>query len=317
MMTTTLSGKFTSFSTDFSHADELGGRLTSLLDATNTHVLVHDVLVDLPGRDTIRDFLAHDATYKVYESEGTDTEAADYTDASPLSATGPDTYTLTIPATSGFAYAQRPDPSLGTKLIKEVIRSDGKRIKPDNAWLSKTRVGSNPWQYFFNLFDVATTGSYTIVLWTCPPPSAGAAPVSDLTSVEGQAISFTVQATDPDGTIPALTAAPLPALAQFVDQGTGQATFTWTPSKGQAGRYEITFTASDGSLAASARAILTITPANTVPLMPSSPSPANGATNISTKAILSWTGGDPDQGQTVTYDVFLGPASSLHSQPLL
>lgn len=307
MMTTTLSGRFTSFTADFSHADELGGRLTSLLDATNTHVLVHDVLVDLPGRDTIRDFLAHDATYKVYESEGVDTEVVEHIAPSPLTATGPDTYALTIPATSGFAYTRRPDPFSGTKLIKEVIRSDGKRIKPDNAWLSKTRVGSNSWEYFINLFDAATTGSYTVIFidphGTNHPPVLGSIP--DVTSVEGQPLSFIVQATDPDGAVPSLTAAPLPALAQFADQGTGEASFTWTPSKGQAGRYEITVTASDGSLSASKRLVLTITPANTAPLMPSSPSPANDAANVSVKASLSWSGGDPD-GQTVTYDVYLG-----------
>ena len=35
-------------------------RLTSLIQAVNTHLLVHDVRVDLPGRDSVRDFLALD-----------------------------------------------------------------------------------------------------------------------------------------------------------------------------------------------------------------------------------------------------------------
>jgi hypothetical protein len=57
-MTCTLSGKFVEFTADFSHADEMGGEVTSLLDAVNTHFLLRDVLVDLPRREGIRNFLA-------------------------------------------------------------------------------------------------------------------------------------------------------------------------------------------------------------------------------------------------------------------
>ena len=37
---------------------------------------------------------------------------------------------------------------------------------------------------------------------------------------------------------------------------------------------------------------------------PSNPSPANGAANVSAQTDLGWTGGDPDAGDTVTYDVY-------------
>jgi len=50
--------------------------------------------------------------------------------------------------------------------------------------------------------------------------------------------------------------------------------------------------------------------ANNPPNMPSSPSPLNHATGISINADVSWTGGDPDAGNTVTYDVYFGISSS-------
>jgi hypothetical protein len=42
------------------------------------------------------------------------------------------------------------------------------------------------------------------------------------------------------------------------------------------------------------------------PNMPSDPSPANHATGVSVYSDLSWSGGDPDPGDTVTYDVYIG-----------
>jgi hypothetical protein len=49
---------------------------------------------------------------------------------------------------------------------------------------------------------------------------------------------------------------------------------------------------------------------NNSPNTPSNPSPANHATGISNNADLSWTGGDPDAGDTVTYDVYFGTSST-------
>jgi hypothetical protein len=260
IMTCSLSGRFVDFKADYTHSDELGGELTSLLEDPVTHFLVRDVLVDLPGRDRIRDFLALDGagSYTLYESEKIDTPVFNQSASSTLSGSG-NQYTLTTPVTTGFVVVKLSDPGGGQKTIKEVIRSDGKRIKPENAWLAKTRVGSQPWEHFFYLFDANTTGSYTV---NFEEPMVAHAPVlefvPDRIGLEGQPLSFVVQASDPDGTIPKLSAAPLPAGASFTEQGNGIGAFAWTPAAGQAGRYEIVFAASDGALEDKKRAALMI-----------------------------------------------------------
>jgi len=53
----------------------------------------------------------------------------------------------------------------------------------------------------------------------------------------------------------------------------------------------------------------TQTGSNNPPNTPSNPSPANHATGVDVNADLSWTGGDPDAGDTVTYDLYFDTAT--------
>ena len=48
---------------------------------------------------------------------------------------------------------------------------------------------------------------------------------------------------------------------------------------------------------------------NYPPNIPSNPHPGNGETNVPIEIDLSWTGGDPNPGDTVTYDVYFGTTS--------
>jgi hypothetical protein len=314
IMTCSLSGEFVEFNAQYSHSDELGGELTSLIENITTHTLIQDVLVDLPGRDNIRDFMAIDgADYKVFESESIDNIVVDQSTLADLQLSGQSgsefTYNLSTPVTSGFMYVQLSDPQSEQKVIKEVVRSDGKFIKPENVWLSKTGGANNEWEYFFNLFDVNTTSSYKVIF---DDASEGGNPpvlqfIPDRTGLEEQQLSFIVEATDPDGTVPSLSASPLPAGASFADQGDGTAIFDWTPGIGQAGQYEISFKASDGELEGIKHVMLTIcTLANpdcqNAPTIPEILSPVDGSeTTVLSPSLVINNSTDPD-GDDLSYE---------------
>jgi len=75
-------------------------------------------------------------------------------------------------------------------------------------------------------------------------------PIGPQAGTEGVNISLTITASDPDGTIPALTALNLPTGATLTDNGDGTATFDWTPGFNDAGLHSVTFQASDGTATA-------------------------------------------------------------------
>lgn len=160
-MVTTLSGRFVDLKATYSHADSLGGALTSLIDEIRTHTLVHDVKVNLPGRDNVRDFLARDGdVLRVYESDGIDTKVADLSAHASITVKSGQA-TINAPATQGFVYVQVADPHRGEQAIVNVQRSDGKTLPAENVWLSKTRNEDMSWSHFINIFDVDSTGAYT------------------------------------------------------------------------------------------------------------------------------------------------------------
>ena len=274
IMTSSLQGTFSDYKADFVHVDGLGNPSLSLIDTVNIHELTHVVRVDTPSDDNIPDFLAKDGgIYNVYISNNVDSGVVDQSGTSTLTFAAQDgfqsVYTLETTPGSGFIYVQLPDPFDGRKAIAGVVRSDGKIIRSENTWLSKTREHSDPWQYYFNLFDADSTGTYTVTFGDpLPVPHAPVLQfISDKAGEEGSRLSFIVQASDPDGTIPSLTTGQLPDSATFADQGNGTGIFDWTPVTGQKGQYKITFIASDGVLNDSQQVTMTINPDNTPPLL--------------------------------------------------
>ena len=155
-MTTTLSGQFYDFSAEYTHADDLGGALTSLLNPPRTYLLTHDVLVDVEGHDGIRDFLAQavnaqDADpYGVYESDGPVSDVVQQFNPTFSGST------LSFPAVAQglLVYARASIGFDGQSRTVSALRSDGRPVNPANVWFSKRRTpGGNGWQYFLNLFE--------------------------------------------------------------------------------------------------------------------------------------------------------------------
>lgn len=172
LMEATLSGRFVSMDARYTHADALGGALTSLIDGEpGVHLLLRDVLVELPGRDGIRDFLARDEdVLRVYESNGVDSEVVDRSDSArlvPVSGIAGQ-YSLHVPTSIGFSYVRLPDPLQGNSARVSVRRRDGQLLRPENAWLSKTRRSDLSWERHLNVFDAEGGGDY-VVVFDAPP----------------------------------------------------------------------------------------------------------------------------------------------------
>jgi hypothetical protein len=165
LMTASLSGQFTDFQAEFTHSDQLGGALTSLIDSVTTHPLVHDVVVNLPGRDSVRDFLALDGdTFRTYESDGADQIVIDRSLAATVEPINANSYRVRTTASVLPVYVRVADPSAGQWRISEFLRAGSNTSLPiENAWLSKKRMeNSTNFSYYLNVYDAAGTGDYIV-----------------------------------------------------------------------------------------------------------------------------------------------------------
>lgn len=263
-MNTAVSGKFTAFNAEYTHSDELGGSLTSLISDVRNHILIHDVLVDVNGRDNVRDFLVRDGSdCKLYESEGVDTVVSDQSALAAISlethAGSERTYKVSVPPTDGFMYVKLTNPERD-RVVKQVMRSDGKLLNVNNCWLSQSRNSEKNWEYFVSIFDSNTHYTYRLIF--DEPKEIPLAPViqfiPDRVRYEGESLTFTISSSDPNKTIPALYTSQLPVGAVFRDEKNGTGIFEWHALAGQAGTYIYTVEASDGVLKSSRQAKITI-----------------------------------------------------------
>ncbi len=105
------------------------------------------------------------------------------------------------------------------------------------------------------------------------PPVLGA--IGNKSVYAADLLTFTVDAADPDGDTIEYSAESLPSGAVFVGQG-----FSWTPSQGQAGSYQVTFTAGDGQLQDLETITVTIYSVDTTAPSVADCSPASGSIQI-------------------------------------
>lgn len=190
-MIATLSGRIKEFNATFSHSSDLGGELTSIIQATNAHYLVHRVRVNLPGRDSRLDFLAYSAKAEdlannadhlpdsIFESEIPNNTGKTEDARSPVAVatvtSNPDRPTESAPevlmsiatGTTGWVYARLSDPAQGLLNLLDVVRSDGVHLDPNNFWVEQGL--DKDYQTIFTLHlldyhaDTVTSGTYKLV----------------------------------------------------------------------------------------------------------------------------------------------------------
>ena len=208
IMSTTLSGRFVEFTSTFTHAAELGGQLTSLIQSVTTYTLLKDVLVDLSGRDATPDFLVNASLDRgamqdllnaggqppaelILESDQPTPIAVVEVPAALSGTLGGSNAALTLTFTQGvganvWVHSSAPfTPSSGL-VVQSARSSDGRVLNLRNVWISKHfRKSDNAVLYRLNILD-RTTGaaSYTI---NFDPASLDAPPgaVTDLAAATG------------------------------------------------------------------------------------------------------------------------------------
>jgi hypothetical protein len=278
-MTTSLSGKFVAFTAKASHSVEFGGALTSLIpeEGTETRRLLGQVMVDLPGRDTIPDFLAtSEMTGDDYSAvtlhESDDDEEFAAVSYYPPGAAGVSLYpngaggyqlTLLTAADRGYARVAFSGP-----MNREIraVRSDGKVLPAANAWISGTRDPlSGEISHWLNLFDTGINAGQVYTLTLAAPP-ANHVPVLTLAPASlrvrfGQRITIIATATDADGTHTKLSTGTLPDGATFTDASNGTGSLVWTPAAEQIGVYPVLIRATDGANTVSRIATITVSDA--------------------------------------------------------
>ena len=188
-MITTLSGEFVEFRASYTHASELGGEETSLIDFIEAHFIAAEVLNDEPGRDRVLDFLADTdrdpdrIPDTLFESDGTILPVNHLEQVTVNPFTGPRTFTVDLTADfEGWGYMRMEDPGRANLKIESVVRSDGRLINEHNAWTSfRFRPSDNRRLEFLHLFDRVEAGvNYTYTVTYAAPVEDTTPPVTRL-----------------------------------------------------------------------------------------------------------------------------------------
>ncbi|MBI5868396.1 MAG: right-handed parallel beta-helix repeat-containing protein [candidate division Zixibacteria bacterium] len=126
----------------------------------------------------------------------------------------------------------------------------GKRSRSEMGWAPiATAIGAVALSLLVGLSSSEAAGRRKSVrVWINLPPQFTVAP-SSVNGETGKWCSIVVKAEDSDGSIPSITAYPIPEGAWFADRGDGSAELGFIPTLGQVGKSMLYFVASDGRLA--------------------------------------------------------------------
>lgn len=177
-MITSLSGEFIEFKASYTHAAELGGKETSLIESLEAHFIADEVINDEPGRDDILDFLADTDRDEemlpdaLYESNGNVLPVNHVTDATLASGLQGREFVVRVrPEIEGWGYVRMDDPGQAKYAFEKVVRSDGKVINLHNVWTNiRYDPITNAKLTYLNIFDRYEIGEYTYNITYAPPP---------------------------------------------------------------------------------------------------------------------------------------------------
>ncbi|WP_227687062.1 T9SS type A sorting domain-containing protein [Spirosoma arboris] len=203
--TSTLLGKFVSYSANVVHNNSYGNSKLSLIQGVKLHELTKSIRLYGNLEDGINDFLVNDIFDVddqpdiIYFSQGNRTAKVNTASGgsfdSPVSAPS-FTNTLTVtPSDTGFNYIKLNDPGNRLYELVSVTRSDGQVIPLDNAWLTFVTlpVARSPiYENKFHIVDRFTSAgpaTYTVV-WK--PVDVNVPKVDSITGVPAQSASAQV-----------------------------------------------------------------------------------------------------------------------------
>jgi hypothetical protein len=168
----------------------------------------------------------------------------------------------------------------------------------------QSHSGDDTYQYCYT--ELTLLGDPELPVWTTNPATLV---INHPLSLPVGSSSFTVHVQTPGGAAVENAYVCLQKGIEVYQRGytnsTGNATFPVAPST--TGALDVTVTKQNYLPMESTAQVIG---SNLPPNQPSSPSPANDTLDVPISIDVSWVGGDPNPGDTVTYDVYFGTSST-------
>jgi hypothetical protein len=154
-MVTSLAGNFTQFNATYVHDNALGGEETSLVDGSvETHLLVRDIMLDANNLGLLADGNGDTVPDELVNPTVGSSEPVAHVNCTLVSQNQA-TVTVRINKESGWVYFALDDPFNNQRLVKKIVRSDGKTLDEQNYWMenNKIHIVDDPEENYAITFD--------------------------------------------------------------------------------------------------------------------------------------------------------------------